>query len=113
MELQRTFFVTTATYQRQPLFRSDEIGRIFLNMLFEYRDQSRYLLHEFVIMPDHLHAIVTPNGLLSLERAMQFIKGGFSHRIAKDLNRKIEVWQRSFTNHRISNQQDYLKHQQY
>jgi putative transposase len=32
-------------------------------------------------MPDHLHLLITPAAEISLERAMQFIKGGFSFRL--------------------------------
>lgn len=42
----------------------------------------RYLLHEFVVMPDHFHLILTPTGI-TLERAMQCIKGGFSFQLNK------------------------------
>jgi len=45
-------------------------------MLFGYRNQRKYLLHEFVVMLDHFHLLITPT--LTLARAMQFVKGGFS-----------------------------------
>jgi putative transposase len=49
-------------------------------------------LHAFVIMPDHLHVLITPAPDVSLEKAVQFIKGGFSFR----LKSKREIWERSF-----------------
>jgi putative transposase len=49
-----------------------------------YRTENKYLLHEFVVMPDHLHLILTPQGI-TLERAMQLIKGGFSFQLNKKL----------------------------
>jgi putative transposase len=52
-------------------------------------------------MPDHVHLILTPQDI-TLERAVGFIKGGFSHRIAS----KIPVWQRGFTDHRIRDTAD-------
>jgi hypothetical protein len=36
-----------------------------------------------------------------LEKAVQFIKGGFSFRAKKELGFAWSVWQESFTNHRI------------
>ena len=42
---------------------------------------------------------------------MQLIKGGFSFRLRK--TEKIEVWQESFTNHRIRNAADYERHCEY
>ena len=46
----------------------------------------------FVIMPDYLHILVTPAPDVSLEKAIQFIKGGFSFR----LKSKRDVWERNF-----------------
>ena len=50
-------------------------------------------------MPDHVHVLLTPSSGISVERAVQFIKGGFSYRLRKA--EKMQVWQESFTNHRI------------
>jgi putative transposase len=109
MDPERIFFVTTITAQRQPIFRRETTANLLLDTLAHYRDAGKYLLHEFVIMPDHLHALITPSEEISLERAMQFIKGGFSFR----LKARGPVWQESFTNHRIRDLEDYDKHREY
>ena len=57
--------------------------------------------HEFVVMPDQVHLLLAPNSTASLERAMQFIEGGYSHRYMKETGSRVEIWERSFTNHRI------------
>jgi putative transposase len=59
-------------------------------------------------MPDHLHALLTPDANLSLERAMQFIKGGFSYRLKLG-----SIWQASFTNHRVRDWEDFERHREY
>jgi REP-associated tyrosine transposase len=109
MDSDRIFFVTTVTAQRQPIFRREATAKLLIDTLAHYRDQRKFLLHEFVIMPDHLHALVTPGDEISLERAMQFIKGGFSFR----LHTRGPVWQASFTNHRVRDSEDYQKHREY
>ncbi|HUA16053.1 MAG TPA: transposase [Verrucomicrobiae bacterium] len=109
MDSKRVFFITTITAQRMPIFRRDSTARLLIDTLAHYRDQGRYLLHEFVIMPDHLHALLTPGEAVSVERAMQFIKGGFSFR----LKQRGRVWQASFTNHRVRDLEDYERHREY
>jgi len=111
MDADRTFFVTTVTALRQPIFRREETANLFMTTFSHYRDQREFLLHEFVVMPDHVHLLVTPSGEISLERAMQFIKGGFSFRYGK--RSKGAIWQESFTNHRIRDEEDYEKHREY
>src|ERR1700757_1716664 len=60
-------------------------------------------------MPDHVHALLTPAPEIFLERAMQFIKGGFSYR----LKSRPPVWQASFTNHRVRDWEDFEHHREY
>ena len=81
MDSDRTFFVTTVTAARRPIFRRESSANLLIETLTHYRDERKYLLHEFVIMPDHTHLLLTPALEISLERAMQFIKGGFSFRL--------------------------------
>jgi len=82
-----------------------------MDVLEHYREQKRYALHEFAIMPDHLHLLLTPALEISLERAVQLIKGGFSYRLGKA--KRGLVWQESFTNHRIRDEQDCARHAEY
>jgi putative transposase len=109
MDAQRVFFVTTITAGRLPIFRRETTARLLLDTLAHYREQRRFLLHEFVIMPDHIHVLLTPAADVSLEKAMQFIKGGFSYR----LKFRGPVWQQSFTNHRVRDSRDYEHHRGY
>jgi putative transposase len=110
---ERIFFVTTVTAERKPLFRYERSAKMFLDTLFGYRDRGVFQLYEFVVMPDHVHLIIAPKSTVALERAMQFIKGGYSHRYMKETESRIEIWERSFTNHRIRDWEDYEKHRRY
>jgi putative transposase len=110
---ERTFFVTSVTWERRPIFRSQRAARLFLDTLFGYRDRGIFQLYEFVIMPDHIHLLLAPKPTVALERTLQFIKGGFSHRFMKETGSRMEIWERSFTNHRVRNEFDYEKHCRY
>jgi putative transposase len=89
----------------------DELAKLLERTVYEYRVRQQYLLHEFIVMKDHVHLIITPTGI-SLERAMQLIKGGFSRHIGQ-ISRKTEVWQRGFNDHRIREAEDYFRHREY
>jgi len=108
--LGQTYMVTSATGDRQGHFRNERWARLLTDTLYHYRG-SAYLLHEFVIMPDHIHALITP--LTNLEKAVQFIKGGFSYRAKKELGSNLEVWQKGFSDHRIRDARDYAEHISY
>src|SRR5258708_16480723 len=83
MTFDRTCFVTTVTWQRTPLFRNPQEAELMVDVLAHYGEQKKYVMHEFVIMPDHLYLLLTPTADVSLERAVQLIKGGFSYRLGK------------------------------
>ncbi|HET9790511.1 MAG TPA: transposase [Candidatus Angelobacter sp.] len=109
----RTFFVTSVSNLRRPIFKNDLRARLILDVLQENRKLGRFFLHEFVVMPDHFHLILTPAPNISLERAAQFIKGGFSFRAAKELGFRSLVWQEGFAKHRLKDADDYATHRRY
>ncbi len=102
-----SYFVTTKCWEGRSLFQVTEVAEMLLNTLFHYRDSGAYLLHEFVIMPDHLHLMLTPNAETSLEKAVQLIKGGSSHRIHKERGGKMEMWQVGFHDWTIRDLEDW------
>jgi putative transposase len=79
----------------------------------ENRLLNRMQVHEFVFMPNHVHLLLTPSPDISLEKCMQFIKGGFSFRAGRDFGFQGAVWNRGFNEHRITDLSDYAKHAQY
>jgi putative transposase len=107
---EQTYFVTASTWQRRALFNTSRWAELFLETLHSYRGKG-YLLHEYVLMPDHFHVLITPDA--TLERAVQFIKGGFSFRAKKELSSSIEIWLRGFSDHRIRDREDYKVHVDY
>jgi putative transposase len=95
------------------LFVVDNYSRLFLKTLYRHRREGRYALHAFVVMPDHVHLILTPAQDVTIERAVQLIKGAYSHALGTLIGRKPEVWQRGFTDHRIRDPQDFVHHRNY
>jgi putative transposase len=106
----QTYFVTSDTWERRALFRNEAWARLFFKNLLAHRGEA-YLLHEFVLMPDHFHLLITQAS--ALERAIQLVKGGFSFRAKKELGSNAEIWQRGFADHRIRDAEDYDKHVHY
>lgn len=51
------YFITASTFQKRQLLQSDRMRQLLLDVLFHYRQQQKYLLHEFVLMPDHFHLL--------------------------------------------------------
>ena len=109
----RTFFVTSTTVGRRALLQSDRMAQLLVDVLAENRRKKRFLLHEFVIMPNHFHLLLTPAAEVPLEKALQLINGGFSYRAKREIHFASEIWQASFVNHRIRDGEDYKHHRTY
>jgi putative transposase len=130
------------TAERRSLFQVTATAELLVKTILDYRTKGKFLLHAFVIMPDHFHALqqnqgrcipephhssrrdpkerrpgrisrghsysgfalITPAPDVSLEKAMQFIKGGFSFRPKS----KLDVWMRSFNESQILSQEKFL-----
>ena len=107
-----TYFITASTWGHRSLFQTDRMACCFLDTMFHYRREGKFLVHEFVVMPNHFHLILTPLGI-ALERAAQLIKGGFSHRVKKELGLNCEVWERGYVDHRVRDANDYARHVEY
>ena len=64
---------------------------------------KRFILHGVVVMPDHVHLVLTPlygdYELLSILEIMHGIKSSSAHQINKLLNRKGQVWQHESFDH--------------
>jgi putative transposase len=106
-----TYFITSATYQKMSVFQTDRMARFFLEVLRNYRDQGKFLLHEFVLMPDHFHLLLTPSE--TLEKAVQLIKGGFSYRAKKEFAYSGEIWEHSFHDRRVRDTLEYETFREY
>ena len=106
----QTYFVTSNTEERRPFFRHERWAKLFLETLYGYRPE-RFLLHAFVLMPDHFHLIFTPSA--SLELALQCIKGGFSFRAKREFKWIGGIWVTGYSDHRIRGEEDYEIHRAY
>ena len=99
----RTFFVTTKTSMGRRLLQSDRFAALFVDVLRSCMIARRFRVDDFVVMPDHVHLLVSVRGDVSIEKAMQFIKGGFSFR----LKSRLDVWMRSFNESQIMSEEKF------
>jgi putative transposase len=109
----RTFFVTTRTAGGKSLFQTDRMAKLFIEVLRAYMRSGKITVHDFVIMPNHVHILMTVPGEMSVEKAMQLIKGSFSFRANKELGFRGEIWQRGYSDVRIHDDKSFQQHREY
>lgn len=99
----RTFFVTAVTEQRRRLFQVNRNAELFLEVLNDQRAKRRMHIHAFVVMPDHIHLLLTPAADVSLEKSMQYVKGNYSFRLKSGR----DVWERGYNEERVASRDAY------
>ena len=87
------------------------MASLLVEIMFAQRHQGDYLLHDFVVMPNHLHVLLTVSTTIS--RAVQLIKGRFAHDAREQFDIRVQIWQRGFSEHAIRDVRDYFVHRQY
>jgi len=104
----RAFFVTSSIAEKRNLLQSNRSAGLFIRVLYDYRAQGKFRLHEFVVMPDHFHLLLTVDSRMTIERAVQYIKGGFAFRAGRELGFRTPVWQKGFSEVRVLDAKAYL-----
>jgi REP-associated tyrosine transposase len=109
----RTFFTTAQTAGRRPLFQTERMANLFIEILRSLMRSQKITIHDFVVMPDHFHILMTLPGGMSVEKAVQLIKGSFSYRAKRELGFSGEIWQRGFSDIRVKDEDDLQTHRDY
>jgi len=95
------------------LFQSDRNANLMIDVLRSCVVRHELELRDFVVMPDHIHLLITVDGQMTVEKAMQLIKGRFSYRLKKELGYLGEVWQRGFSEVSVYDESSLKAHREY
>ncbi|MGC2111516.1 MAG: transposase [Candidatus Korobacteraceae bacterium] len=86
---------------------------LFCTTLFHYREVGKLLVHAFVVMPNHIHLLITVPEGMTLERVMQYVKGGFSYEAGKLFGIRDRIWQKSFVDRRVRDASECMRFKHY
>ena len=98
---------TTITLNREPLFENTELANEVLGAIFFGKRKQWYYLLSFVIMPDHIHLLIIPREK-DISECMKSIKGFSARKINELIGRKGSIWQRSFYDYILDNEEKVL-----
>ena len=93
--------------------QTERMANLFIDVLRSYHRAGRFKVLEFVVMPNHVHVMFSIGSEMSVEKAVQLMKGNFSYRARKEFGMKWEIWQKGFSEVQITTEESYIQHQQY
>ena len=82
-------FIPSSTYRRAPLFLSERFRRCFVQRLEEVRQELKFLLIGWVLMPEHFHLLIKPQPAESTPAIMKGLKEVTAERILKTLRQNL------------------------
>jgi REP-associated tyrosine transposase len=82
-------FITSSTYRRAPVFLSERFCRCFVRRLEEVRQELKFLLVGWVLMPEHFHLLIKPQPAESTPAIIKALKEVTAERILKALRRNL------------------------
>src|SRR5256885_5094871 len=80
----QSHFVTFCCYRRRQLFTTDESRRIFESALERVRRSYRLYVYGYVVMPEHVHLLLSEPQQDTLADALKSLKQGVSRRLIGD-----------------------------
>ena len=108
-----SYFVTICTHERRCIFYTkgtlNRLGLVAQDCLLEIpKRYVGYRIDKFVVMPNHIHAIITID--TAVDKNLSYVIGQYKSVVSKGVHQfypELEVWQRSFHDHVIRNQKRY------
>jgi putative transposase len=94
-------YVNFAAHGRRPIFEISRVAEMFIEMLLHQRSQGQYKLHAYVVMPDHVHLLLTPESL-TLDQAVGLIKKEF----ADQMESELAMWEDGFVGYSVATMHD-------
>jgi putative transposase len=108
-----TYFITFNCDGRKRLLQSQRMASLLIDVLLHHRSEAKYRLHEFVVMPNHFHGLVTTISGTTLKAAVSIIKGAVSFRAKREFDIGPQIWQTSFVDRRVRDFFEYGKIRDY
>ncbi len=92
---------------RQATFFSDLDYQVYLDRLREYAEQFHVAVHNYVLMTNHVHLLLTPEDELGVSQMMQALGRIYVRYINKSYSRSGTLWEGRFKSS-VVNSDDYL-----
>lgn len=102
------YFITTTTHRRRPFFAKDKPKETALNYLSAIRVKLGFKLYGYVLLPDHLHLLLSPTDKNDVSYIMRQFKLGVSKKIKQKEKIMCPFWQHRFYDHILRTEKEIL-----
>jgi putative transposase len=102
------YHITSRTNNKICVFANNLGRKIMLLVLKEAKEKYRFRLHNFCVMPTHIHLLITPENGTNLSRIVQWIKTHSAKRWNFIHGSKDHMWGERFFSRPVKDLREYL-----
>ena len=102
-ESRQSHYLTLSCQSRKPNFSAPRIYDLFLNRLEETRLRFDMRIYAYVVMPEHVHLLLSEPDKETLAHAMHFLKLSFT----KTLGYKGSFWEKRYYDRNIRDADEF------
>ena len=84
-------FITTSCYQRRPLLCSGQSRDLFLHVLDRVRRRYHFVVAGYVVMPEHVHLLLSEPDRGDPSLVMKAVKQGFARVLLRELRPETDL----------------------
>jgi len=106
----QSHFVTFCCYHRSPMFGDGVSRRVFESALERVRRNFRLRVYGYVVMPEHIHLLLSEPARATLADALKSLKQGVSRRLISDAR---HFWQKRYYDFNIRNYPQFVEKLRY
>ncbi len=104
----QSHFLSFTCYHRRPGFDSPAVYDLFVQVLEEMRRRFELCVYGYVVMPEHVHLLLSepPHGLLA--DAMHYLKLSFAKRLGSGV-----FWQKRYYDRNVRDEHEFVEKLRY
>ena len=108
-------FITQIVENRTPAFTHPEYVSLLRQVWHKTKERHPFTMLAYVILPDHFHLLIRPNGENNFSQIMHSIKMSYTLSLKRLLKEDtpLQFWQKRFWDHVIRNENDLENHIHY
>jgi putative transposase len=106
----QTHFVTFCCFHRRQLFTTADANSIFEAALERVRRKYRLYVYGYVVMPEHIHLLLSEPERGTLAEALKSLKQGVARRLIAGAQ---HFWQKRYYDHNVRSHEKFLEKLRY
>ena len=108
-----TYFITISAHKQRDLFQGDGVAELMVATFLKQRDAGEFELHEYVVLPNHVHLLLSIKGQQRLGQVIHLIKSGFSHSLRLKGTMLRAVWEEKYHYRRVRDDREFAEFVRY